>query len=177
MGKKSFTRVSNVYITGDLHFGHEVIAQERGYKSSVEHDEALISNWNTTVNGIDKVYILGDIALKLEFVKLLGRLNGRLVLIGGNHDPSKWTAEYLKYVESLAGCVKYKGCILSHVPVSDHEWGRFTFNIHAHLHKEVLNSRFYINASLDHTDMKPIKFTDLLLRRSIIIGSCASNGG
>ena len=51
-------------------------------------NEALITNWNSTIGKDDIVFHLGDFAMggSAEWCRLLERLNGRIYLILGNHD-------------------------------------------------------------------------------------------
>jgi calcineurin-like phosphoesterase family protein len=81
------------WITSDLHFGHKNIMkfcpQTRGhYKDVDEMREDMISVWNQSVAEEDLVYILGDVAFlpAAEAVQIMRRLNGRKILIEGNHD-------------------------------------------------------------------------------------------
>lgn len=81
----------NRFITSDLHFGHKNILEFDGrpYSSIEEHDEALIQNWNSLVRKQDRVYCLGDMFWyhqKDKIIETLGRLNGKIRLVRGNHD-------------------------------------------------------------------------------------------
>lgn len=88
--------MSRIWITSDLHIGHnrDFIYHDRGFDSIEEHDETLLRNWNELVASEDTVYILGDVMLKntlqdAEFsygLSILKRLNGKLIIIRGNHD-------------------------------------------------------------------------------------------
>jgi len=51
-------------------------------------NEAIITNWNNTVQQYDHIYILGDISFADEKTtnSILSRLNGIKILIYGNHD-------------------------------------------------------------------------------------------
>ena len=79
-----------IYFTSDLHFGHDrdFIYKVRGFDSIAEHDEALISNWNSIINDDDIVFVLGDIMLKDNDngIKCWKRLKGQKKIIWGNHD-------------------------------------------------------------------------------------------
>ena len=79
-----------IYFTSDLHFGHnkEFIYKVRGFDSIEEHDEALISNWNSMVSDEDTVFVLGDIMLKDNDngIRCWNRLRGHKKVIWGNHD-------------------------------------------------------------------------------------------
>jgi len=79
-----------VFIISDTHFGHSRIIQycNRPFKDSLEMDEALIKNWNETVSNNDVVIHLGDVGLgnKEYIASIIKRLNGKKILIMGNHD-------------------------------------------------------------------------------------------
>ena len=79
-----------IYFTSDLHFGHDrdFIYGPRGFACIAEHDEALISCWNSTVTGDDTIYVLGDIMLKdnEHGIECWNRLKGKKKVIWGNHD-------------------------------------------------------------------------------------------
>lgn len=81
----------NRFFTSDLHLGHKNILEydHRPFATIEEHDEALISNWNEIVHPQDKVYLLGDVAWyyhKEKIAEALGRLQGKIYLVRGNHD-------------------------------------------------------------------------------------------
>lgn len=77
----------NYYIS-DLHIGCTNSFDGR----TLEHDEMLVSNWNSKVNNNDTVYVLGDIGRvgsnkDNEYLcSVISRLKGRKILIKGNHD-------------------------------------------------------------------------------------------
>ena len=79
-----------IFFTADTHFGHRNILEyeNRPYSCIEEMDEALICNWNRAIGPRDTVYHLGDVsAHKIDKTReILGRLNGKIYLIQGNHD-------------------------------------------------------------------------------------------
>ena len=88
----------NTFFTSDHHLGHANIIRfeplnrvdERGvmFESVNQMDEFLIERWNEVVGLDDLVYHLGDASYKRETLRaVLPRLNGRKILICGNHDP------------------------------------------------------------------------------------------
>jgi calcineurin-like phosphoesterase family protein len=161
--------MSRVFITSDLHFGHRNMAQiYRGFKDEFHHDETIIKNWNSVVHKKDKVYILGDITMETnKWYFLLDQLNGRKVVVLGNHDDPKHTAELLNYVDQVSGMIKYKGYWLTHAPIHPYEL-RGHSNIHGHIHGNHImefgdrKDRRYINACLDVHNYTPVLFTDLI---------------
>ena len=88
----------NIFFTSDHHFGHANIIKfeplnrvdARGgmFETVEQMDEFLILRWNEVVGVNDLVYHLGDASYKRETLRaVLPRLNGRKILICGNHDP------------------------------------------------------------------------------------------
>ncbi len=81
--------LKRVWVTADLHLGHENIIKytARPFLNSKEMDKILIHNWNTIIAPNDTVYIVGDLAFRRRDVKRYLRiLNGKKILIRGNHD-------------------------------------------------------------------------------------------
>lgn len=88
------------FFTADTHFGHRLMALHRGHALGAAtrkdvtpeqvraHDEDVISSWNSVVGTDDVVWHLGDLTLKhtAEISDIIGRLNGRIRLVLGNHD-------------------------------------------------------------------------------------------
>ena len=82
------------WITSDLHFGHKNIMkfcpQTRArFRDDVGYmNSAMVEEWNAKVEPEDLVYILGDVAFMSgsDAGKTMHRLNGRKILVEGNHD-------------------------------------------------------------------------------------------
>ncbi len=86
------------YFISDLHIYHQNIlnwAPARSlWKTVEEMNEGLIECWNSVVKADDEVYNLGDLAFQPnkkrdEINTVLKRLNGKHILIKGNHDDRK----------------------------------------------------------------------------------------
>lgn len=158
----------STFVCSDPHFGHDnMVARYRTqFKSTKEHDETIIRNWNSVVSKRDKVYILGDITMEnRKFYHLLGRLNGLKIVVGGNHDKESDAKELLKYVDKIVGVVKYKQYWLTHIPIHSSEL-RGKKNIHGHIHNRHIKrfgfkDRRYINVSMDVIDYTPVKIDEL----------------
>ncbi|MDE7165189.1 MAG: metallophosphoesterase family protein [Clostridiales bacterium] len=81
-----------IFFTSDLHLGHKNCIDycDRPFSDVQEMDEALINNWNKRVKNGDTVYVVGDLVWESrDPLKYISRLNGKKVLIVGNHD-IKW---------------------------------------------------------------------------------------
>lgn len=79
--------------TADTHHNHRNIlvhcpARGERWSCVAEMDEALVANWNSVVGPEDTVYHLGDVAMGkiVESLTVIPRLNGRKLLVPGNHD-------------------------------------------------------------------------------------------
>lgn len=140
-----------VFVTADTHFGHVNILRytQRPFKNIEEMDGELISRWNNRVGKDDTVYFLGDFAFASaeRIIEILGKLNGNLHFIAGNHDNTKqfisamekeathgWPTKFIKFENSIAE-IKHDGqlFILCHYPMES--WNRsFHGSIHLHGH-------------------------------------------
>jgi len=80
------------WITADLHFEHTNILKfnpaTRQYRDATHMTEMMVAGWNECVAVDDVVFILGDLAFcnAQRAVSILHRLNGKKILIEGNHD-------------------------------------------------------------------------------------------
>ena len=148
--------MSKVFIISDLHLSHTNMALKRGFPSVEEHDSFIIASWNYVVSKRDVVWILGDITMeKSSPYHLLNRLNGIKKVVLGNHDMPQHIPELLKYVNTVCGMFKYKNLILTHCPIHESEIGRFSKNIHGHVHENSLEDGRYINVSCENVNYIP----------------------
>lgn len=164
----------SVYMIADLHLGHESMAVKRGFENSDEMFEYIKERWNKVVHKRDLVYILGDVTMeKRGSYPLLDQLLGRKYVVLGNHDLRKDVDEMRKYVDGVAGLVKYKGVFLSHCPIHPMELDyRVKRNVHGHIHEKgvYLNGMpdpRYICVSCEQVDYTPIEFNKLIDRKHI----------
>lgn len=79
------------WFVGDLHFGHEKVANIRGFTEPGLHDESIKAKWISQVQPDDVVYVLGDISSgsregEKRALWTLWNLPGIKRLIAGNHD-------------------------------------------------------------------------------------------
>ena len=158
--------MSVVRFYSDPHFSHKSMAQHRKFQDEYYHDEYIIDQWNRTVKSKkDLTYILGDITMENSFwYYQLDRLNGRKIVVLGNHDMPKDTPELLKYVEKVAGAIDYKGFLLTHVPIHESELQFCRGNIHGHTHERLIDNPKYFNVSAEAIDYRPKTIDELLIK-------------
>jgi len=118
--------MANLFLISDTHFGHakfltfktasgELI---RKFDSVEQMDQTMIDNWNKVVNKNDQVYHLGDVVINRKFLQVLDQLNGKKVLIRGNHDIFK-IDDYTKYFKDVRGSHRLdKHFVLSHIHIT-----------------------------------------------------------
>lgn len=146
---------------GDPHFGHKAILKYRPqFRSREKHDAFIVNTWNAVVTKNDTVYCLGDFAFTMESLKTVRELNGRKILVRGNHDKLD-TQAYLSVFKQVIGTIKYKDVWLSHFPVHPQEL-RGRFNIHGHVHTNTVPDPRYFNACVDNIGFAPMLYLDIL---------------
>ncbi|GJD38054.1 metallophosphoesterase [Methylobacterium bullatum] len=82
------------HVVSDTHVGHRNILSSsmerpRPFATIEAHDETLVERWNAVVRPDDTVWHLGDFAYRCTEAYALSiflRLNGRKLLIRGNHE-------------------------------------------------------------------------------------------
>lgn len=112
------------FITSDTHFRDERLIpfKVRDFKNVKEMDRTLVKRWNAVVGPTDEVIHLGDFTLgtnKQDLRDLVRELNGRIILVKGNHDME--TNDYYKdcgFYEVYSYPIIYENFILTHDPNS-----------------------------------------------------------
>jgi calcineurin-like phosphoesterase family protein len=136
--------VIDVGFIGDLHLGHTNEALRRGFSNVEEHDREVIKRWNSVVGAKTLMFLVGDATMENKSkLELLNELNGRKILISGNHETRQMFPELIKYFESICGALEYKGTIITHIPIHPLSVRRYLFNIHAHMHDNYIEEVSY----------------------------------
>lgn len=93
-----------IWFSSDLHLGHHGVIGfcERPFEDISEMDMSLVRAWNRVVGPTDLAYLLGDVSFHRPSigVPLLASLNGRKILVRGNHD--KYSAKQYRDAGFLA---------------------------------------------------------------------------
>ena len=183
-----------IFFTSDTHFGHKNILNfcERPFKDTDEMDEAIITNWNNKVGKDDIVFHLGDFAFasNKRWQELICKLNGKIYLILGNHDITRWpgsyTMELFDRVENqmmLKIDNKYK-VYLNHFPFLCYD-GVYrnpqdcTIQLHGHVHERIgdvgndkdrLKYRFpyQYDVGVDNNNFTPVSWEEILTKLNYI---------
>lgn len=131
-----------IYFTSDLHLGQKGInyVHQRPFDDVETMNEEIITNYNRVITDEDTVYIIGDLCNGVSVAQaneLIRQLNGKKILIRGNHDK--------QYDESLFEeicdykILFYRGFsfVLMHYPIMDwYKKSKGSIHIHGHLHSD-----------------------------------------
>ena len=160
----------NLFFISDNHYFHKNIIKycNRPFSSVEEMNEELIKRNNSVVKTNDLCYYLGDFGFtsKENIIKICNRLNGRKIIIFGNHDNRKaitnsgcferiFTYFDFKYDDNFI--------CLFHYPIS--EWNKkFHGSIHLHGHchgnlKEIIPNR--IDVGVDSHNFYPWSWEEI----------------
>lgn len=164
----------NTFLISDTHFSHAGVCtflnedgtKMRPWDNVGEMDEALVKNWNDLVGPKDKVYHLGDVVMNRRALPIMKRLNGDKVLIKGNHDIFK-LRDYAPYFRDVRAYHVLHRMLLSHIPVHPNSVGRFSCNIHGHLHsRKVMTLQgdpdlCYLNVCVEQTNFRPVSLDEV----------------
>lgn len=184
--------MSNHLFTADLHLGHKLVSNIRGFASTAEHDFYIIKRLRAAVRPDDILWILGDYSVsKHRYAReLLSWVPGRKVLIAGNHDPEhpmhrdawKKQRESMETFDAVLPYqrIKLSGAhfMMSHLPYGfggDHtegeryseyrltDWGLPLLCGHVHEAWKLNGNQF--NVGLDVNDFKPVTANELVAWR------------
>jgi len=116
----------NTFFTADTHFGHANIIRhcDRPFADVEAMNRGITDRWNAVVGPHDLVYHLGDFAMgdAQRWPEYRAALNGRIVLVLGNHDRSaeKMLAIGIdEVVSNVVVVVEGVRCWLNHYPPAE----------------------------------------------------------
>lgn len=153
----------------------------RPWDNPDDMDRALINNWNSVIQDGDRIYLLGDVAINRKCLPILNYLRGRKVLVKGNHDIFK-LKDYTPYFDDIRSyvvgkCHDGRMYIMSHIPIHPDCLGeRFAYNIHGHLHSNLVMKHSawsgkvghrdpderYVNVSVEQIDFTPKDLNEII---------------
>lgn len=165
----------NIFFASDYHFGHEkpynTFKREDGrflrheFTCAQECDESIIERHNSRVKPNDRIYMVGDLCFHKRYLSYLDRMQGRKVLIKGNHDNLE-LKDYLPYFDDIRGVHQFDGILITHIPVHPESLARWGFNVHGHLHanrvmKDGEIDPRYFNVSVEQINYTPISLEEV----------------
>lgn len=159
----------NTYFTADTHFYHEAMIRycNRPFSTVFEMNETLIANWNKVVDDTDKIYILGDFALKCSISSckdILYNLKGKKYFVLGDHDKQIWKCK--EYFEEISPLMKIT---VDNIPITLchyalRTWWKSHYNAwscyaHSHSCLEPIGKSW--DVGVDNNKFTPISFEQL----------------
>lgn len=180
-----------MFFTSDIHFGHKnilfhqsnrrnLLYKEYGESNLDNMHKYIIKKWNNKISASDTTYVLGDMSCcgfggenKENFIQFVNSLNGKKVLVIGNHDVN--ILKYPELIELFEEVTNYKEIkidyqriILSHFPIL--HWNgcsRGSYMLHGHLHGKkdivisLLNGYKIMDIGVDTNSMIPYSFEEI----------------
>lgn len=112
------------WFISDMHFGHDNVIDfcDRPFKDSAEMKEVIIDNWNKVVSPEDLCIFVGDVFFyhsKQDMADTMSRMNGRKILIRGNHDHKPrqmMNAGFEICVDEMVMTIAGEKVLISHYP-------------------------------------------------------------
>ena len=166
---------SKLFLTSDSHMGHFNICRlcGRPFGTREELNEGIISAWNKVVPEDGIVIHLGDLTLShsekdaiRDYRKLAEKLNGKIILVSGNHDfiplmdeyhpIDNFTDKFQMIVDKLMLHINGKRYFLNHEPVSCYP---ADYMLHGHVHLGKFTDERI--KKTDNGDVKKLSLCDL----------------
>ena len=143
----------------------------RPFENAQEMQDKMIEKWNNKVSNEDTVYILGDFSFKLQksaAIKILKQLNGKKILIKGNHDNYVGQRDYDECFEGIYDYLQLTEdktqIILSHYPIWD--WAGMyygSYHLYGHIHDETMPHEYNAYCvSVEHIDYEPVTLEEII---------------
>lgn len=163
--------MADIWFISDTHFEHANILKFTGddgerirpeFRDVHHMNEQIIENWNSVVKPGDKVWHLGDFAFGNKKIaeRIIKRLHGRKRLCVGNHDQVKEIAPFFEKVV-LWRIFKEHNFTCTHIPMRLEQLRKTAFNVHGHIHQNMMNDPRFINVCVEHTDYHPVHLEEV----------------
>lgn len=159
-----------LWFTSDWHFGDTRLSQLfRPFKNVEENTKEIVNKHNSKVAIDDLVYVLGDSLYREAdpniFLPIINSMNGRKILLRGNHDRSFSDEMLLNYFEEIipegeSVKIQIEGieCNLNHYPSKGVE---NAFNLVGHIHSAFKIQLNMLNVGVDVNHFYPIESTTI----------------
>lgn len=169
----------NRFFLSDHHFRHGNIYSFVGEggerirpwaENADEADAMMVEAHNEVVKNGDTTYFMGDVAINVRGLDNLAKMNGRKILIRGNHDIFK-LKKYTEHFADIRGTHKIDKVIFSHYPLHEDSLPKWCLgNAHGHTHERavrtedgLINPR-YLNMCVETVGLRPLHFDEVVMR-------------
>lgn len=147
------------WFTSDTHFGHANIIEycNRPFKDVDDMENKIVKNWNKVVKPEDVVFHLGDFIFRGKPSEIKKKLNGKIILIKGNHD---------SHNDSIIDEIAIYHGGMDWVLIHDPALTTFTNVICGHVHEawkvKKIKDRVMINVGVDVNNYTPVNIEQIL---------------
>lgn len=162
-----------VFFTSDTHFGHKNIIRHcnRPFKGTEEMFQTIKENWNNKVGKEDTIFILGDLFFRCSpsyASHKFAHLNGRKILVRGNHDSSRMIRALSDQLEGVYDLVELtvteekQVIILCHYAMRT--WNkshRGAWHLFGHTHGRLGPYGKSFDVGVDANDFTPLSYWDV----------------
>lgn len=173
------------YFSSDTHFDHRNVIPYCGrpFTDVEEMNQILIANWNARVRPEDTVYFLGDFHMgrRERIAQVRAQLQGRIILVKGNHDRSKTAMLEAGFDEVHSFLdLRVDGLMirLQHkppAPILRGACSEWDYVLHGHVHNAWNRQRCSINVGVDVRGFKPVTLAELLADTEERIGDLSQD--
>ncbi len=153
-----------ILFTADPHYGHDMIIVHcnRPFRTAKQMDNTQIRNHNLVVSPDDDVYIAGDFSMygstHVDILRnYVRKLNGRLHLIGGNHDIDGYRLyEKIGFTSIHYPYLEVEEYVVVHDPALSQVNNRDRMFVGGHIHDMFKTMKNFINVGVDVMDFTPV---------------------
>lgn len=167
--------MSDIWFISDTHFFHSNMLKFldaegkrfRPFNYVEEMNELIVKNWNDRIRPQDHVWHLGDVTWRYDgpFNSLMSRLQGHKRMLLGNHDKLRAGGgsllRWFQKIELWRG-FKEHNFTCSHIPLRLDSLRDGAFNVHGHIHQNMLADPHYINVCVEHTNWGPVHLDEII---------------
>lgn len=146
-----------IYYIGDTHFGDKRIMELAGrpYFSTTEMDNDMLRKWNLRIKDNDTVCILGDFAFSNESARIVERLQGKKLLLLGNHD-EVLSLEILNKFDGVKTIDTIndngRSVCLCHYPLLSYNRSVYGgYHVFGHIHNNPNDKAYFLQAQLTNS--------------------------
>lgn len=162
----------NIFFSSDPHLFHEnflTFEDDNGqlirpFASVEEMNEKFVDGCRSVMRDGDIFYLLGDVTFDYseKFDALMSRIPGSKRLLLGNHDKIKGTSllKHFKKVGLWRVFTEYD-FTCSHIPLRLDQLRKTRFNVHGHIHQNVMDDPHYINVCVEQTNYVPMALEEI----------------
>ena len=157
--------MSNIWFTSDTHFDHANIIKycNRPFSHKDEMNETMVQNWNSVVGHNDTIYHIGDFSFSKDPGKFFHRLNGKKILIKGNHDKQITTRLFLGLVYDYYELkIDGKFIVLCHYAFKVFNKSHHgALNLFGHSHGTLSENTQQIDVGVDRWNFTPVNLEQI----------------